>query len=82
MDLALVMDGNSVVRRADPDDWEQMLLFAQDVVSKFVLGSGHTRVAAIVYGDVRRVIFHLNTFNGRVRTRVCNLGSRGSSKTP
>ncbi len=75
LDLALVVDGSSIITRSDPDDWRRMITFAHDLVAKFDLGSGRTRVAAIVYGDVATVVFYLNTFNNRVSVSAIALYS-------
>ncbi len=66
MDLALLVDGSAIVTQSDPDDYRRILAFLHDIVSKFNLASGHTRVAAVVFGDVGQVVFYLDTFNTRV----------------
>ncbi len=67
MDLALIVDGSAIVTQSDPGDYRRFLAFLHDLVSRFDLRSGHTRVAAVVFGDVGQVVFYLDTFN----TRVC-----------
>ena len=67
VDLALLVDGSAIVTRSDSGDYRRILAFLRDVVTKFDLRSGHTRVAAVVFGDVGQVVFYLDTFN----TRVC-----------
>ncbi len=66
VDLALVVDGSSFMTLSDPDNWARVLNFLKDFVSKFDLGSGRARVAAVVYGNVGQVIFHLDTYTTRV----------------
>ncbi len=61
-----MVDRSAVVTRSDPDDWRVMLSFIHDLVSRFDLDSGRTRVAAIVYGDTGQVVFYLDTFNDKV----------------
>ncbi len=70
MDIALVVDGSSVVTRSDPGDRGRILSFLHDLVSKFDLSSGRARVAAIVFGDVGQVIFSLNTYTTKVLSLI------------
>ncbi len=67
VDLALLVDGSAIITQSDPGDYRRILTFLHDLVSKFDLGSGRTRVAAVVFGDVGQVVFYLDTFN----TKVC-----------
>ncbi len=66
IDLALVVDGSSITTRSDRMDWARILDFLQEFVSKFHLGSGRARVAAVVFGDVGEVIFSLDSYTTRV----------------
>ncbi len=60
------MDGSAIVTWSDPGDYGRILAFLHDMVSKFDLGSDRTRVAAVVFGDVGQVVFHLDSFPSRV----------------
>ncbi len=70
VDLALLVDGSAVVTQSDSGNYRLILNFLQDIVAKFDLGSGHTRVAAVVFGDVGQVVFYLDTFNTRVGVQI------------
>ncbi len=71
VDLALLVDGSAIVTWSDPGDYGLILAFLHDLVSQFRLGSNHTRVAAVVMGDVGQVIFYLDTFTTRVSIIQC-----------
>ncbi len=67
LDLALVVDGTFLIAQSGPGNWDLILSFLHDLVSKFDLSPGGTRVAAVVYGDVAQIVFHLDTYTTRVR---------------
>ncbi len=66
VDLALLVDGSFLVTQSDPGNWGLITDFLHDIVSKFDLSPGRTRVAAVVYGDAAQVVFYLDTYNARV----------------
>ena len=66
LDLVFVIDSSGSINFADPGNWDRVLKFVNDIVSKRVIGQTATRVGVVRYSTEVDSMFYLNTHNNKV----------------
>ena len=65
LDLVFVIDSSGSINFAGAGNWDRVLKFVNDIVSKRVIGPTATRVGVVRYSTEVDSMFYLNTYNNK-----------------
>ena len=81
LDLVFVIDSSGSINFAGAGNWDRVLKFVNDIVSKRVIGPTATRVGVVRYSTEVDSMFYLNTHNskGSLINAITRISYKGHS---
>lgn len=75
MDLVFIVDSSGSIRDKNPsndsyDNYDLLLQFVTDIIDQMTIGPSKTRVGLVIYSNLAKVEFHLNTFSSKAEIKA------------